>query len=156
MSRKNRKLKGKIGTSLNGSMIQCDPAGPQRLIKKKKRGKIKWVALPGKKKATAPPIKPTPKYDAAIEAKQRRLAAQEATKTKFEMNPIEDDDEENDLDKEPETPWIVMGDNCIKCLHCGETQNLGLPMRIPVFLALGKAYRKEHRDCKPREKEPTT
>lgn len=35
------------------------------------------------------------------------------------------------------------------CLHCGETHPLHLPVSINMFAAMGEAFSKEHRRCKP-------
>jgi hypothetical protein len=50
MSRKNRSLKGKIGTSMKGKVFHCDPSGPPAKIEKPKPEIIKTLAERKKRK----------------------------------------------------------------------------------------------------------
>lgn len=38
----------------------------------------------------------------------------------------------------------------LQCTWCGETYPVALPVRIPVFVAVSKAFLREHRDCEPK------
>jgi len=54
--------------------------------------------------------------------------------------------------------WIVAnfgtrGDElyALKCLRCGAIQKVATPISVNCYLALGKAFSQEHRNCKPRK-----
>lgn len=34
------------------------------------------------------------------------------------------------------------------CLHCNGSQTVNFPISIKMFLAIGKIFTKEHKDCK--------
>lgn len=38
----------------------------------------------------------------------------------------------------------------LQCTRCGETYPVAMPVRIPVFVAVSKAFLREHRDCEPK------
>jgi hypothetical protein len=50
------------------------------------------------------------------------------------------------------TDHIIIKDQRIECLNCGRKLLIPLPISIPVFLAMSKAYVKEHKNCKRAEK----
>jgi hypothetical protein len=41
----------------------------------------------------------------------------------------------------------VAGTKLLKCLHCGTELDIPLPIEIPVFIAMGNAFSKQHKDC---------
>lgn len=47
------------------------------------------------------------------------------------------------------TAHVVMGNNCVRCLHCGVKQDIAMPCSLSVFAAIGEAFVKDHRSCKP-------
>lgn len=40
------------------------------------------------------------------------------------------------------------------CSHCGQYQELPMPMRVEMFTAMAKTFCKIHKDCEPTWKEP--
>ena len=55
------------------------------------------------------------------------------------------------------TPWIVTtfeGDVAGKCLRCGRTLELKLPMNLTVWCAATRAFCKVHAACMERPVEP--
>ena len=44
-------------------------------------------------------------------------------------------------------PHIVMHDEKIVCLHCGQSLTIPVPIGINVFLAMSKAFGKDHKNC---------
>ena len=46
---------------------------------------------------------------------------------------------------------VIISPNGVGCLHCGEEQVIAFPTSISVYEAIGKAFRKDHRRCKPSE-----
>lgn len=49
------------------------------------------------------------------------------------------------------TDHVVPGNNSLRCLNCGREQLVAFPISIPVYVAMGNAFTKEHRDCEPSE-----
>lgn len=56
--------------------------------------------------------------------------------------------------KKASTDHIVMRNNALFCSHCGRHQALPLPMSIPMFSAMNKAFAKDHKHCEPSWKPP--
>jgi len=53
-------------------------------------------------------------------------------------------------------PWVVAHDAtagnlayAMECLRCGTIQRVVTPMSVNCYVALGKAFDREHRGCKP-------
>lgn len=44
--------------------------------------------------------------------------------------------------------------NQLLCTHCGETYPVTMPVSVNMFAAMGKAFGKSHRGCKPRKEGP--
>lgn len=51
--------------------------------------------------------------------------------------------------KEAKVPWLIIEHHGVKCLHCGFTETLPLPMTFKVFIAYANLQMAQHRDCKP-------
>ncbi len=57
-------------------------------------------------------------------------------------------------------PWIVCHDGtggdlayALECLRCGNIQRVATPISIDCWVAMGKAYAKQHRHCKAKGEE---
>jgi hypothetical protein len=46
------------------------------------------------------------------------------------------------------TPWIVMQGEQGKCLRCGDTLHVQLPVLVEVWVAAARAFVKAHSRCK--------
>lgn len=49
------------------------------------------------------------------------------------------------------TDHVTMGNNSLRCQHCGDEQMLAFPMAFEVMAAASKAYEKLHARCEPRD-----
>lgn len=49
------------------------------------------------------------------------------------------------------TDHVIISPNGVGCLHCGEEQAIAFPTSISVYAAIGKAFGKDHKNCKPSE-----
>ena len=45
------------------------------------------------------------------------------------------------------TAHVVMQDNGFRCLHCGDSYTMTMPVDIAVFTAAAQAYRSAHQKC---------
>ncbi len=54
--------------------------------------------------------------------------------------------------KKSRTPHCVVGENSLRCTHCGEEVKLPMPISINMFTAMSKAFIKDHKSCKPTQK----
>lgn len=46
---------------------------------------------------------------------------------------------------------VIISPNGVGCTHCGEEQAIASPVSISVCAAIGKAFGKDHKHCKPSE-----
>ena len=60
----------------------------------------------------------------------------------------------------PNADWIVCHDSthgelacALECRRCGTIQRVVVPMEVDVYVALGKAFERIHRHCRPRAAE---
>lgn len=54
-----------------------------------------------------------------------------------------------DWNDPPSADHLVMGNNSLRCLHCGEEQPISMPCSMSVVEGLGKGFTKDHYDCDP-------
>jgi hypothetical protein len=50
--------------------------------------------------------------------------------------------------RKPNSEHVRIVDGKFKCLHCGEALTIPLPISVNMFVAMGKAFTKDHLYCK--------
>lgn len=43
--------------------------------------------------------------------------------------------------------WVVVGENCFRCLRCDARHDLQMPVSIPALVKKANAFEALHEDC---------
>lgn len=63
----------------------------------------------------------------------------------------------SDRDEATENDWVICHDGtqgelayALECLRCGSVQKVATPINIDCYIAMARAYGKQHSRCRPR------